>query len=468
MLTEVPFGPFEPDKAASKSNHLTEATNVRPIVNGFAPVEGFQAITPTLGAAFYGGGSFISTSGTSSLLAGTSSNLRRYQGGAWADVITDTATRRWRFTQFGNNVICSNGGKLISYDLSAGTAAEIASSPANAIDVCSVRDFVMCLRDDDNAEWCEFNNSQNWGTSTNQADFQPLLDGGRGVGIVGGEYGIILQSNAVRRVSYVGGSDIVFQFDKISAEVGCMTQGSICSVGKLIGFLSERGFMISDGAEIKPVGDEKFNRWFFDTYPRTQIETMWSAIDPRNSLMLWGVPGVPGKIIAYNWVLNTAAPIELDFTGLFSGFTASTAMDSLDPTYPTLEAMTPLLDDPSFQGGNPLILAVNADNIVGSLTGASLEAKFRIRNLEPTPGRRSRIRALRPVTDALSVTASIDARMRSGDEQNVVSCSAMRANGKMPIRANGRFATIDMTIPAGTAWSYAQGMEIEFEPGDVR
>jgi hypothetical protein len=433
---------------------------------------GFSGITPTLGGAINGGGAFVGSDGNATFLAATATELRKYSGAAWTNILALTSSRRLRLAQFGDNIIGADGGQLLSYDLIAGTAAAIGSAPSNAIDVARVRDFVMCLRADNVAEWCEFNNSANWGTGVNQADNQPLLSGGAGVAIVGGEYGIILQKGAIKRVSYVGqagGLDVVFQFDDISQEIGCMAQGSVAAVGRMVFFLSERGFQMCDGESVKPIGDEKFNRWFFSAYSRDQIDTMWSAIDPRNSLVLWGVPGGPGKIIAYNWVLDRAALLELPFTGLFTGFTANTSLEALDALYPSgLDSIPISLDDPSLAGGSPLLLIADASNAIGTLYGDSLEATFRLPNVEPVPGRRARIRTVRPITDATDVQVTIDARMRTGDAEAVVSCASMRSNGKMPVRANGRYNTVQMTIPAGASWTYAQGIECEFEAGDGR
>jgi hypothetical protein len=93
-----------------------------------------------------------------------------------------------------------------------------------------------------------------WTTGTNQADKQPSL-WGQLRRVVGGEYVIAITDRSVVRGTYVGvegGLDIIWQFDQISAEVGCMAAGSVCNVGRLVFFLSERGFMMCDGHERNP------------------------------------------------------------------------------------------------------------------------------------------------------------------------------------------------------------------------
>lgn len=467
MLKAYAFPEWTPDLA---NNVLSEAINVRAIANGYAPVKAFQAVTTALAAAFNGGGAFIDSTGNSTLLASTATDVYKYTGAAWAAQSVGAATQVNRFAQFGNNVIVAKGGAGKSYALLTGVVTTPTAVP-NLIDVAHVRDFVMGITDDNAAQWCQFNNTANWTTGTAQADKQPSL-WGQMRRIIGGEYAVILTDRSVVRVSYVGdtgpGDGIIFQFDQISAEVGCMAAGSVCNVGRLIFFLSERGFMMSDGAEVTPIADEKFNRWFFENYSREDIAKIWAAIDPRNSQVLWAMPGSPGRILIYNWVLKRATVIVIDVSGLFTGYTAGASIDALDAIHGNLDAIPISLDDPSLQGGSPILLIANASNALGALTGANLAAVLKLKNIEPTPGKRSRVRGVRLVADAPSASATLDARMNASDAENIVSTATMRSNGKLPMRANGRYNTLAITIPAGTDWSYVQGCEIEFEAGDGR
>lgn len=465
MLKAYPFLEWLPDIAPSGT--VTIATNVRPIANGYAPVQDFQAVTAGLGATFTGGAAFVGSDGNSTLLSATAAKLRKYSAG-WTDIATLATTKRWRFAQFGDSVPFANGGTLGVYDLIAGTVSTPTDAPA-AIDVFRVRDFVMALTTDNAAQWCQFNNAGVWTTGANQADKQPLL-GGQGVAGVGGEFGLILRKNGIDRVTYVGSTnDIIFQFDEITAEFGCMAQGSVANTDKLTFFLSERGFALCDGETVIPIAEEKFNRWFFSTYAREEIANIWAAIDPRYSLVLWAMPGTPGRIILYNWVLKRGAVLEMNVTAMFTGFTSNISLDALDALYPSgLDSIPISLDDASLAGGNPLLLVVDDTNTLGTLNGANMAATLRLANVEPTPGRRSRVRTLRPVSDATNATATINARMRAGDAEGVVSASTMRGSGRMPIRSNGRYNDVTITIPAGEAWSYIQGVELEFEAGDNR
>ena len=126
------------------------------------------------------------------------------------------------------------------------------------------------------------------------------------------------------------------------------------------------------------------------------------------------------------------------------------------------------LDYPSFQGGNPALLVVNPDDEFGQMAGDTLAATIELKNIEPAEGRRSRVRSLRLIGDPTEVTATLNSRMKIGDSETVRTASSMRDSGRLPIRANGRFHTLTVTIPAGHSWTHVQGMEMELERGDNR
>jgi hypothetical protein len=461
-----PLGEWLPDQAGSG---LSIARNVLATATGYAPVKAPQAVTTPLGGQVAGGGAFIASDGSSHLVAATSAELYEYSGSAWVPKSGGSASR-WQLCQFGDQVVIANGGQVIAYSLIT-TSGGYSTNAPNAVDIVQARDFVMAITTANELQWSQFNNVSDWTLGTNQADKQPSL-WGHLRRIVGGEYVIALTDTSIVRGEYVGvegGLDIIWQFNQISAEIGCMAAGSVSNVGRLIFFLSERGFMMCDGNEVIPIADEKFNRWFFDKFSREDISNIWSAIDPRNSCVLWAMPGTPGTIIAYNWVLKRATTFKLDVTAMFTGYTSGTPLDALDASYPSgLDSIPVSLDSPLFQGGNPVLLVAGADNALYALSGSALEAVLQLDNIEPTSGRRSRIREVRLDSDTTDASATIDARMRAGDAESIRSTSTMRSNGKLPIRSNGRYNTLQVTIPAGATWTYIDGCELEFEAGDAR
>ena len=467
MRKLVEFGPLLPD--LPPAGQLVGAENVFATPNGYGPVGAVQTFAPPL-TGWSGGGAFVGSDGVSSLLSGTSTNLYRFSSGAWTSVLA-TSAARWRFAQFGDNVIAVNGGAPVTYDLTTGTAAVLGGSPPASDMVVTIRDFVVVAGNPAailTVTWSGNNDSTEWTPGTDESDSQQMLDGGEVMGLAGGEYGVVLQRNAIKRMTYEG-PPIGFRFDEISSNVGCMAKGSVVQAGRLVFFLSERGFMLCDGNEARPIGSEKIDRTFFDRYAREDITTgIYAAVDPRRYTVMWAMPGVPGMIWAYNWILDRWTTISADLTGVFSGFTANVSIEGVDILYPGgIDTVPGSLDDPQFSGGNPLLLVVDAVGAIGTLSGDNMAARFSVADMELAQGR-SRVRMIRPVTDATAVSCTMDTRARAGDLSEVRTSGSMRASGDVPIRANGRTFKLGLEIPAGQIWSYVQGSVVEFEAAGER
>lgn len=470
MLTRITFGAWTPDLAPTPDG-VTRAENVLALPNGYRPVKAFQPITPALPERFGGGGAWVSSTAEPHLLAGTANKLLRYQSGAWAVVLTALSVDRWRFAQYGDLVIGVNGGAPVKYDLQAGTASNLGGGPPDAAMVAQVRDFVVLAGDPADiltVSWSGFNAAETWDGS-NQSDSQQMLSGGAVMGLAGGEYGLILQRDRVVRMTYAGG-DVVFQFDEIASNVGCMAKGSVAQAGQRVFFLSERGFMVASGTDVQPIGVERVDRTFFGRYSRDDIvDGLSAAVDPRNTLVVWSMPGSPGTLWCYNWALERWTVVTTSVTGVFTGYTASTSLEALDLLYPGgLDSIPYSLDDPRFAGGNPLLLIADAGGVVGALSGPNMAATVEAADNEPAPGRTVRVRAARALSDDVAGRVELDVRRRAGDPDAVRVSGAIRANGDVPIRASGRHVRAAHIVLEGAAWSYAQGVELHLEAGGRR
>lgn len=466
MLKRLLFDEWLPDQPLTTG----KAENVWPMPNGYRPVRSFGGITSAL-PGMIGGSAFIGSDGTSALLGGTATALHRGVAGAWTSVIGSLTANSWRFAQYGDLVIAVNGTAPIKYNIPLGTAADLGGGPPASDLVATVRDFVFLAGDPSNiltVTWSGFNDAEGWTPTVNQSGFQPLPDGGEVMGLAGGEYGIILQKNAIKRATYVGG-DLVFQFDEISSNIGCMAKGSVAQAGKLIFFLSERGFMLCDGQTVTPLGVEKVDRTFFGTYSRQDIARISCAVDPQSTTVIWAMPGSPGRLWAYNWTLQRWSSIALASSAVFSGFSANVSLAELDVLYPLgLESIPYSLDDPIFAGGSPLFLVIRPDGVVGALSQANMAATLGSRPVEMAMGRRARVRRAAPVTDATQATVSVDARARAGNAPAVRVSGQMKANGSVALRANGMHLGAEIEIPEGVDWTYALGVDLEFEMEGAR
>ena len=465
MLKRFSYDEYLPDLPRT----LGGGKNAWPMAVGYRPVNAFSAITPAL-SGLLGGAAYVSSSGTSTLLAGTATDLYRYSGTAWGSILGSLSATTWRFDQFGDLVIAVNGAAPVKVDL-AGTAAPLGGSPPVSDLVATVRQQVFLAGDPSARNTLSisgYNDSEGWTAGDNQCLIVPFPTGGDIMGLCGGETGLILQKRSIKRATYTG--DVtVWQFDEIASDIGCMAKGSVAQAGQLVFFLSEQGFKVCDRNTVQAIGQEKVDRTFFSKYSRSDIDKISAAVDPRSTTVSWAMPGNPGDIWHYNWTLGKwGLPIETPLTLVFSGFTANIGIDALASLYPLIDGVPYPIDAAKFRGGNPLFLVADNSGAVGALSGENMSAQFVLSPDEPQIGNRVRIRGARAVCDATVGTVTIDARARAGDPPSAVISGAIRDNGRVPLRANGRHIGITHDVPAGQQWSYAAGIDLEFEVSGSR
>jgi hypothetical protein len=465
-VPRVVFGPWEPDKPPHLSTSLTQALNVYPAANGYRPIKQFSAVTGgALPARCLGAGSFVAPQGQSTIVAGTQTNLYRAQLSGWQSIGSGyglQANGRWRFAQFGGLAIATNGtDNMVKIDLVSATTAALGGSPPKAKNLSVVKDFLVATvinGDVQTLAWSGINDAEWWTYGQNQSDYQIMPSGGEITGIFGGESGIILQRNRISRMTYVG-DNVVFQFDEVSSNVGCVSMNSTAQWGTLGFFLSDTGFMMWDGASLKPIGQERVDRWYRNLYAHSSLDGMSTAIDPANSIVAWSFGD---QTLIYNWVLDRWTVTSLTATIIFPGFTRDIALDELTTPYPVLDNVPYSLDDPFFKGGDPRFYVIDASNNLGTLTGGNMAAVLSMAGLELANGRDARIRMVRPLSDIDSgVTVDVGTTSRLGLPYTVTSYAGLAVNGDVPVRERGRYASMSWKADAGAAWSFIQGLGVE-------
>lgn len=470
-MPRYPLPAYLPDQLPG--NVLVRAENVFPAADGYRPVKSVASITKPLSAAFKGGGSFIASDGVAYLLAGTANGLERLVGGDWTDLLVAmTVTDRWRFAQFGDYVVAVNGVDTKQVDLIAGTASDLVGAPTGN-GVAVVGDFVVVTQADGNqlmVQWSAFNDHTAWTPAVDQSGFQPMLTGGQVKGIAGGEYGVILQRFRLVRMERTGDPLAPFNFAEITPNFGCASSGSIAQAGRTVFFLSDRGFMaLEDGTSLRPIGNEKFDATFRASVSPDDYEKMYAAVDPKRSLVMWGMPGAPGTIWVYNWVLDRATTIKTGFSGIFPGYEASLTLEDVAALYPNVDTMPYSLDDPRFQGGDPRLYVVTPDNRLAAFSGPNMAASLKMGWIAPSDPMVSRVRDLWAISDVLAgLTVEIDARQQMGGGQGVTTSGAIQQSGRIPLRCKGKWLSPTFNFAAGAEWSYIQGFDLSAEPAGLR
>ena len=469
------YGEWLPDQPSFGTSGMTVAQNVYPRSPlGYRPVGQFTQYVPAGPAAFLGGGTFTSPIGENIIIAGTAGNLYRVTSGAWASIgsgYTMPLEGRWRFAQFGGLAIATNSANpMQKIDLSAGTVTALGGSPPTFRMLAVVKDFLVggVLNGQGNTfGWCAINNAEDWNFGYNQSDYQIMASGGDINGIFGGEFGIILQRNRITRMHYVGGNNI-FVINEVSSNFGCVSPHSVIQHGQIGCFLSDNGFMMWDGALLKPIGNERIDRFFKASYGRNSWALMSAAVDIANQVFCWSMGD---RVFCYHWNLDRWSIIVQPAQIIFSGVTRTISMDEQDPTYGANDdnldfSGLPSLDSNLFKGGDNRFYLIDTTNTLGTMTGTPMAATLTLPDFELAPGRETQMRNIRVDTDALTgITLSLAMRPRLGDAVTYTDYTSLRANGDMPVRQRGRYTRAQLAIAAGNTWTFASGVEADAAPG---
>ncbi len=462
------FGPFLPDLPKHGGAGVSDLKNLYPGSAGFRPVGQWVAHVGALPDACRGASAFIAPSGRASVIAGTSTKLYRQDGVTWTEISDGyalAAESRWRFVQFGGMAIATNGvDDVVKIDLETDAVALLSGSPPKFDALAVVNNFVVGTKADGEVNklaWSGENNAEWWTFAQRKSDFQELADGGEITGIVGGEVGLILQRNAVRRMAYVGGN-VLFRLDKISANVGCASVHSVAQYGDLAFWHSFTGFKMWDGAQILSIGFEKVDNAFASLYGQINYENMSTAIDGQKSTVCWSTGR---KMWIYNWLLDQWSVIDFIAQIITQRQNRAPGLEEQDPIVGAPDDGVENVglisfDEGRFIGGDPAFYVFNQDGALGTFSGENMEANITGRHVEMSEGRDTHVRRVRPMTDATSgITLRLDTRQKLGDPGRRRDFTTLQPSGEMPVRARGRFVTAKFSIAIDKVWTYLQGID---------
>ena len=470
------FGDFLPDLSDYASPGITDLANLYPSSAGYRPVGQFAAHTNTLPGTCRGASGFIAPSGRVVFIAATADKLYRQVGLNWVQIAAGYATpadNRWRFVQFGAIAIASNYfDNPVKINLETDAVSALGGTPPKMQAMAVVSNFVVGTQTNGKVSqvaWSGENNAEWWTYAQRKSDFNDFADGGEVTGIIGGEVGLILQRNAVRRMAYVGGNTL-FRFDKISSNVGCASVHSVAQHGELAFWHSDTGFKMWDGAQIKSIGFERVDSAFSSLYEVINYPKMSTAIDGQRNTVIWSTGQ---RMWIYNWLLDKWSVIEHASEIIASRLTRAPSLEEQDPAVgpPDDNVDGPGLDPfdaARFKSGDPGFYAFSA-GVLGTFAGVNMNARVVGRDMELIEGRDARVRRVRPMTNATAgMTIRLDTRQRLGDVPRRSDVTTLMASGEMPVRARGRFVKARLDISAGQAWTYLKGLEATLEAGGRR
>ncbi len=495
-MPNVPLARWAPDRFADVEglNVASEASGVWPGPDGYIPWPQTIPFSVALPTACLGSYAARTTAGSYKIFAGTATKLYLYVDAvtAWTDVtrlvggdysvpVDDT----WSFAQFGSRLICCNANDDVQYiDVDVLVAfAALGGSPPKARIVRVVGDFVMLAGLTDNPNrirWSGRNNSDFWSPGTQDSDFQDFPDGGfvNGVAPLGQNRGLIFQQTAIR--AYGTTTDrTIFNFQLIEANRGLLATDSLVTSGGISYYLSQTGYFATDGSgQSKPIGADVIDKWFQDTINFDRISTVRGAVDPIRQRIIWLAPidGSTSQIhdvaLAYDITRDQFSHASVSGSYILAAATAGYTVETIGALLTslgyTLETAPFSFDAKFLLGGTPYLAVFGSTFKMEFFTGNPQAAIVETGNFIPVAGRRSMIRAVRPLSDAANCTVTIGSKERPSGTITFGTASVQNSQGVCPTRASGLFHRVRLSIAANETWSYVSGIEPDVVAEGIR
>ena len=312
-------------------------------------------------------------------------------------------------------------------------------------------------------QWSASNNAAVWTTGTNEANQQDIPDSGPVQAIIGGEVGYVFTERQIVRMIRVP-APITFQFDVVESNRGVLAPYSVVSIGSGVFYLGQDGFYLFDGVKSVPLGENGIDETFFDEVNSDYYGSISAAVDPikKNVYVAYPTGGgrLNNKILIWHWPGNRWSYAAQDSELLFTSMSLGIGLDSLDTLYPSIDAMAVSFDSPAFQGGNQSLGGFTSAHKLGFFDGSTLQAEMVTAEGQLNERGRMQVHEVTPLIDTSAATVSMGVRETQSGTVAFGSASSQRSTGICPVRSTGRFHRAKVTVPAGTTWTYAQGVDI--------
>ena len=512
----IDFGDWLPDHPSLGHPGVLTLENAFPAVRGFKSVKSPNAISESklqLGAVSGGAAAseinmprirgILSTvqvqSGSlvTNIFAGTDTRLVKLDGATnkfqefnYSDDTTPDPTYsnvvRWRFQEFattgsGARVVYAASGvgqALQSFDSNGSTAPSTVSGAPNATHVAAVGRFLVCANtatSEAEVVWSSIDDATAWVNGTDQSGAQILADTSEITGLIGGETGLVFTRTGIYRMNYVG-PPLVFTFEKVSNQ-GCEFAGSTAARSANDAFfLSSDGFQHYLNGQVRNIGAERVNDYFFTSFDRSRPNDIECIIDPASSLVIWSYPSTNSEddendtLLVYDYTLDKWGVAKIAHETIGHVRQLGTTLESLntdaDGNPQSLEDLTTPLDAGIYAGGSTVLtLAQNTTggSRLSALTGTPLNLTLETGEFEPAEKQLVLVRAVYPHIEAATVGATVNcavgSRSRQVDVLNFDEPAAVNDSNMIPARKSGRYFSLKFTTTGD--WSQAFGFSLD-------
>jgi hypothetical protein len=173
-------------------------------------------------------------------------------------------------------------------------------------------------------------------------------------------------------------------------------------------------------------------------------------------------------MLTYNWQIDEwSLPCYVSAEIWAAVAAPALTLEQMDNINASLDLLPASLDAPEYQGSKPSVGAMDADGKLAFLSGPSLEAVLTTSEYQLTESQRSMVTEASPIADAVG-TLRIGQRERLQDSVTYKPSVSLNAQGKFTTRSSARLHQFELTIPAGSSWDHAQGVDVKAVPDGDR
>jgi hypothetical protein len=472
-----PWPPFEPDRSRYAVDGSANVVNALPVRDGWGPMPSLDVFSAALASTCTGAVRARTYAGTVRTFAFTATAAYELDATdfTWDDVSNAggayAATEPWDFHLYGETLIATTITEAPQFiDIGSGTVFDdLPGTPPNARFVGGAGEQVVLgsLANAPNAiHVSAIGDAGYWTRGQRGSSRQDFGDGGAVQGIGSSERGaIIFQRDKLRQIALIQG-DYAFQTSIINPARGVLAPYTICQIAPGVYFYySSDGFSL--GAEGRPIGAEKVDRWFADEADPSDIANIRSSADPFRKIVWTRAKRVDGTyfLLGYNWQLDRWCYSDANVSQLAVLATPGVTWDGLDTLYATIDDVDATFDSSLFTGGLDRFAAFDSSNKIGFFTGAPMAATIDSAEMELTPGRRTFVQEVQAITDCSNFTLRIGASDKFGTVPGLGTVvTPYSGTGIAHFRSAGRIHRLRMETASAATWEHTTGFEIRAKP----
>ncbi|USE79482.1 hypothetical protein NDR89_23105 [Cupriavidus gilardii] len=387
---------FAPDLDTTTPGVLVDCAMMVPGTKGMrAAPSPVNAGLPALSAPAVGAALVTRLDNAKRFFVGTSTKLYERVGVTWDDVsraspYTAIVDGHWRFAQFGNASLATNGADPIQASIS-GDFADISGAP-RAMIIETTQGFVFAFNTIDgtygqrpDAWWCSgiYDHTIWTPAIATQCATGRLLDSPgeiRAARALGADMVAYKE-----RSMYIGryqGPPVVWGWELVPGEIGATNQECVVSIGTAHVFIGWDNFYIFDGTRPQAIGDS-VKTWFFRDLNASYRYRILGQHDPVNGLVYWYYPsnassdGSIDSCIVYNYRRNQWGRANRSIQVAIEYSSTQITYDGLGNLYSTYDNLPQIpYDSPFWLASSPVPAVIDSTNTVVQMTGGGADSSM--------------------------------------------------------------------------------------------